>query len=661
MAEETPVYKLRIRELRDFVEKLMDGDEPEKLFSGGWGAARGSIRPPAKMMVQHASIEFNRPIRRSNRLSTVDGRTSFHFSHSYVVRVRAATFINGSFLRPGAPREHCRYVEREGAVATIDANLPLPDAGLTPGEPSFPQAYYQETDDDIDPYAFHPGNFGADAFVDAAIHFANLRFTEPGSAEDRLRFLPGVDVADEGRQFDLVLHRNRGRRLARKASDSDGGVRGAVGRTGALAQTTVGLSRGRGARTITAQHQTYIEHDTAVATQPDGAVAIITNIAHSAEDRLQFWELVEQEESEPGPDRMSVDPERDPEFWLVVASHERCPKELVLALAASDASARDHFIIPSGREMRVFLAEVPGWISTRKEHKNESAIEYLKAGKGLASFHDGRGGRSQYRIIGELPSELTMNGRMRVLSGFTQRFEELGIPFNLAMHAPDFGNDERQWHFHLDYYDRPARLLTAADMAWAADRHFVPLGQGVGEYGFAAKFRKNGKVSRPFRDDKIEEARADDWILSLRNRLAFVTNRELKREGQHPRFDPRSYDKMGIKAEPGEHLGTKLNAGEGKGRVSDRGIENEKKQWAAIEHQLEDQRQSGVSAVTDLANSRLARVGACDLSPANEAVFAKDIEEVEILGWLILEFEYEAATARNLPRAHALALSISSG
>lgn len=648
MANELPHYKLRVRELRDAVERLIDGDAPETLFIGRVRLApqlnrsTGSIDFP-----EHASIRFHQPVRRAHRLATADGRTSFHFSHRTVVRLRSGSFFDGVLLRPGSAREHCRYVERESAVATIELAPPSAASSLIADLSDNLQAYV-ETDDDLRPYAHHPAVADRAIFTAEGIYSADLYVAEARSTAHGLRSLPGFDMATEGQQADLLLHGVPGGELERGGAELDRALRGPDDSLDPLAQAAGGRSSGRGARSVAAGHLSYLERDTAVAVQPDGAAAIITNIAESAADRLEFWELVEQEESAPGPDRMTIDIAGDSEFWGRVAGSNQCPVDLRDALQSPDPADRQKFIISSGEDIRAFLSTIPGWQGRRDREEGESREAYRKNGKGLATFHDGRGGRVQYRIIGELPGELSMAGRMRVLRRFGQHFEQRNMPFNAAMHAPDHGNSEHQWHFHLDYYDRPSWRLTAEEVEAKHREGFTPIGVGVGEWSFAAKFRKNGKVSRPFRVKKVEERRAEDWIERLRERLAYVTNEELKREGQYPRYDPRRYDQIGIKAEPGEHLGTKLNAAEGKGDVSERSIANETKQWAAFERELDDQRDAGNQQVAVATQAREQRLAAVDLAAGERAALTDRIAELDVLERSVVDIDHETAAAQHL-------------
>ena len=372
MAKELPLYKLRVRELRDAVERLMDGDAPETLFIGRVRVAPQLSRSTGSIdLPEHASISFHQPVRRPHRLATADGRTSFHFSHRTVVRLRSGSFYDGVLLRPGAAREHCRYVERESAVATIELDPPSAASSMIADRSDNLQAYL-ETDNDLRPYAHHPAVADRAIFAADGIYSADLFVAEARSAAHRLRSLPGFYMAAEGRKADLLLHGVPGGELERDSAEFDGALRRPDDSVDPLAQAAEGRSSGRGARSVAAGHLSYLERDTAVAVQPDGAAAIITNIAASAEDRLEFWELVEAEESEPGPDRMTIDIDDDPDFWGRVAGSNQCPVDLRDALQSSNPANRQKFIISSGEDIRAFLSTIPGWQGRRDREEGES-------------------------------------------------------------------------------------------------------------------------------------------------------------------------------------------------------------------------------------------------------------------------------------------------
>lgn len=650
-------YRHGMVDLRSFVERLIDGDEPESLIAARWPQVReidGITRHQHQRLA--SAFAFHKPIRRAYRLSTSDGRTSFHFSHKIVVQKAESLMIGRVQIQAGAASEHCRYIEREGAVASVldrQSTHSIP----TSMQINAASVAYQENDDDLRPYVGHYLGFGASAEVDAGQHesrnlrSALFRTDREGAAGDRLLAMSGSDVGPLGWRTDLLLRHHAARRMDEAQPDPQGSMRGQVGGVGALGERTEAKGRGRGARSIAADHRSYLERPDAVARQPDGALALVTNIANEPEVRQKFWQAVEENESKRGGDRMSLDFSKAPDFWSRVAADERCPTELRAALKSDDDSDRQRFEIPDGKAMRAFLQTVPGWVAKRKKSPGESSKDNAQISAPLAKFHDGRGGRIQQRIIFELPSEGSISAHMRILKRLCYEFERRGIPFNAVIHAPDHGSDERQWHVHLDYYHRPVRRLTQVDVEMAKARGLVPDGDVVGEWDFAARFfegKRRDRSRRPFRQDTVEEVREEGWIPYLRSRLAFIVNDELRAEGHYPRYDPRSYHEMGIKADPAEHLGVKLNAAEGKGEVSAIGLANEQKQWAAIEEKLRAKNLADRDAIEAAAITRRKRLSVLNIPSDQAAAVASGIESLVDWSMRGADADYEAAVAHEL-------------
>ncbi|RYG95372.1 MAG: hypothetical protein EON58_14305, partial [Alphaproteobacteria bacterium] len=267
----------------------------------------------------------------------------------------------------------------------------------------------------------------------------------------------------------------------------------------------------------------------------------------------------------------------------------------------------------------------------------------------LAKFHDGRGGRIQSRIIAELPHELSLEGMLYVMRSFSREFEQRNIPFNAALHAPDHGNDDRQWHFHLDYYDRPCRRLTAADFEEARVRGYINTTAQPGDWDFAALFSKpRHNSTRLFRQDKVKDVRKNDWIFSLRTRLSVDVNEALSREGHERRFDPRTYEKMGITAAPGQHLGTKRSAAEAKGNVDRISIRNERKQWSAISRQLDEEYNGRHRARFRFDIDHRRELEKANVGSALRAQIEAALEKLDQTWEILIETEVGGERARQL-------------
>ena len=182
-------------------------------------------------------------------------------------------------------------------------------------------------------------------------------------------------------------------------------------------------------------------------------------------------------------------------------------------------------------------------------------------------FKSGSGGRTQIRMVAELPHELNAEDRARIVMRFcellgsleTREYEDgterrVGLMYTAVVHAPDAHNDHRNYHLHIVAHDRPARWL---------DEH------GCWDFQFEEYFKHTGekRVRRPFRQKKITQVSQGshvtkkqnsgrDFLPHLRREYARITNDMLEKRGIARRYDPQAYAKMGIARTPTEHLGT---------------------------------------------------------------------------------------------------------
>jgi hypothetical protein len=143
----------------------------------------------------------------------------------------------------------------------------------------------------------------------------------------------------------------------------------------------------------------------------------------------------------------------------------------------------------------------------------------------------------------------------------------------------------RNWHFHLIYYDRPCRRISASDIANLGKRGFRTEALEPGMWDFTVvtpkRGRTNGKAT-PLKQNKVAEVTGEAWIKTLRHELASITNRHLARAGVERRLDPRRYTEMDIVADPQEHLGSSQAVAETRGETTKTGSANELRQWKAI-------------------------------------------------------------------------------
>jgi len=377
----------------------------------------------------------------------------------------------------------------------------------------------------------------------------------------------------------------------------------------------------------------YLIRDAALAIQPDGSRALLTNISQDDDERAEFWDLLEQHEGTPNPDTMSFRASDNTEFWDAVLHNPDCPADLREKLEGSDRDSPEPFVVDSARRIIAFLGEQPGWITP------VSAARRKREGldPNMADFVIGRGGRVQYRINAALPAELSPEQNLAVLRDFSKEFEKRGMPHVAVMHAPDEHNAETNWHFHLAYTDRPARRIDEADIKQLAGKGFDVSTLKPGMWDFAIELpdpKKAGRKKRPLRRNKVPEvSRSRDWPMTLRVALAKVVNQHLEAAGIERRASPETYAKMGLDIESQDHLGTRQNALETRGKATATGIANERKQWAWIQAQAKARHDAEIAD----ADARIER-----LLRSQSASIARDERIAELRDTL-----YRAARLRH--------------
>lgn len=613
--------------------------KPMSIQSGG-NAGRSDVRPS----------DLTIPVVRSKRLSTPDGRTSFHFSHDYVSKTAATSAdANGRVNRPGAAKAHGNYIERESAVALDAEGVEIavdrgPDqsAGNDNQVASNDNPQSEVAGDGVPPVPVIKAEESThvvrrpDRSLVARVARLTFGIYEPHSLRNvvgldalrplaGLRFLPGIAVVRDDAEAALLLQGDAVRELGvgygagvdvRRAR---GGDRGDDGGTAGLKPSASPAAQG-----------SYIERQEAMARQPDGSRVLFTNIDDDAEKRAEFWRLVEKNERAAAPDRMTFTIGDNPNFWADLRRRKDCPKGLSDAIVAADPAKAVTVQNSDNTAMRAYLAKQPGWVGAERKTEEEAYGQYAaRQQPPMAKFHDGRGGRVQYRIIGELPHELDVAGRASILREFSAEFEKRKLPYVAVMHAPDHTNNDKNWHFHLVYYDRPAKRITIeqivdhVDKMNKAPRKPMTVDESlVGRWDFDVEetYVRPGRAEKrtnfPFAQDKVKEVAQDKkWIEVLRTRLASITNDHLERADIGRRLDPRTHEEMGIHADPQEHLGTRLANLEAMGIATPRGVTNEEKQWTAVLERLDKDLERRRAEVERTAKKWLQQI---DRSPLDE-------------------------------------------
>ena len=402
----------------------------------------------------------------------------------------------------------------------------------------------------------------------------------------------------------------------------------------------------------------YIEREEALAHDPNGSAVLFSNISDDPVERREFWKLVERAESNPSADRMQLRIAGNEEFWSKVGADKDCPKPVRDAIAAADPTEIVKIITQDNVAVRAIMKR-HGWKPRERRPANETdeqkaAREEREAAASYgAKFEDGRGGRVQFRIVGELPHEISHEARVRILKDFTREFEARNLPHIAVMHAPDHTNDDRNWHFHLVYHDRPAKRFTglAEDHLPALDpnagertiqKHQIKvqaisdpaIQKHVGRWDFTVPYTYRKKVSgniietTPFSQFKDRDCNKREFVPLLRSNLAYLTNRELEAEGIDRRVDPRRYSEMGIHKESDEHLGTQAASLESNGVPTEIGVRNEANQWEFVQRKLEAQSRADQARIDQQLKVWRAVLSAAQLSDQDR----KDVDR-ELIRW----------------------------
>jgi len=546
--------------------------------------AQGKGQKKQEAMVRPTKLVL--PTVRPLRIANEHGATSFHFSHEAISKTNhEKTTSKGTKNRKGAAKDHIVYIERDSALAKAHedelSKIEKELEEIAKVNPELAERLGLEIPE--------PNRGGEDG----AVYLKRDGKLVKADNDDLLEILEDPEIDPElAAALRLRLKPEPGNDNASDAQE----------------KITVG-----------ALASIYIEREEALAHNDNGTACLFTNISEDPRERQDFWKEVEQRESDPSEDRMRILLKGNREFWDKIAQDEACPRVLRQSIEAADED--EEVVVRTGdnEDVRRLMAQY-GWKPREKRPENETdeqktAREDREAENSYgARFEDGRGGRVQFRVVGELPYDVDHDARVRILKGFAEEFEKRKLPYIAVIHAPDHTNDDRNWHFHLVYHDRPVKRFTGDtnDHMWdlpedagskKARQHEIlkstvgspELEQHKGKWDFMVpwKYRKPNRhtmTTYPFTQDKDREVTRRPFIPSLRKKLADLTNRELEAAQKERRLDPRRYSEMGIHKAPDVHLGTQAARLEAVGIATEAGLTNEANQWNYIQDNLANKR-----------------------------------------------------------------------
>jgi len=177
-------------------------------------------------------------------------------------------------------------------------------------------------------------------------------------------------------------------------------------------------------------------------------------------------------------------------------------------------------------------------------------------------WRQGRTGRSHYRFVQELPADAKPEQHGQILRNIVAMLAADGWMAVGVIHQPDQHGDKRNFHIHVDAYDRPAK--------WMDEE---------GKWDFEVVERKNGKNTRPYRQNKVSyRAEPDangkcakvDTAELMRGRFIDIVNAVMGEE----RYLHGTYEENGIALTPLEHMGNRATGLERRGVATEVGTRN---------------------------------------------------------------------------------------
>ena len=347
-------------------------------------------------------------------------------------------------------------------------------------------------------------------------------------------------------------------------------------------------------------HTVYID-SSRVETRPDGGRLVLSNISDVYEERVELFRLVDQFERVNHGDKVEIAFEVNAGRWQAIVEDPNCDPAILMAYAewAANVGRPNKQLIAlegSGSNLRVLMKE-HGFVLA------DPIVNEERLKRDGFCFHDGRGGRTEYRLVFELPREFNHEQRAEALARLCLHFEKAGCMYVAVIHAPDPHNDRDNHHIHLDFYDRKCRRLdgTATDLI-NIKKQFEPfveaeIGRGVYReqvldraWDFTVKrtyaSNKCTKTHYPFgATHKSAAVRDIRFVAKVREAFAADINAVAREAGLADLYDPRSYAAMGMNCPASNKLGPAAHGLETKGIPTLVGLDNEVAQ-AEFEMQL---------------------------------------------------------------------------
>lgn len=342
---------------------------------------------------------------------------------------------------------------------------------------------------------------------------------------------------------------------------------------------------------------------------------VVSNISPDPAERERFWTAVNAAASTPSTPALEVRPAcGDPLDLVRLADEDTTPllvrealRKVVEAPQAGDRNLARHVHRIELDEDGQLWAEALD-IDRYGSKKRDRLVHYVRP----------RGGVLQWQIEAEFPEELGDLDNRAIADAFGALLDKLGMKYTIAAHDPTHRNDHRNRHPHILVF--PGSCRQRYDGQWEFQGGKLQGGD------LAVRLEKTTKADL-LRLSFKQRSAAD--VAALRQAYAEIVNRRLIARGVRRRYDPRTYEQMGIDQEPGEHLGSAAAALVDAGFAVDIDRRNAIKAWSGRQRRAERE----IAAELDLHHVVLRKVDA-SVRAYEDAVLAT------------LRREYEEATER---------------
>lgn len=362
---------------------------------------------------------------------------------------------------------------------------------------------------------------------------------------------------------------------------------------------------------------------------------VVSNISPDPAERERFWAAVNAVASTPSAPALEVRPAcGDPSELVRLADDDATPSrvskalcDVVNALQAGDKHrARHVHRIELDEDCQLWAEALD--IDRYGSKKRDRLVHYVRP----------RGGVLQWQIEAEFPEELGDLDNRAIADAFGALLDKLGLKYTIAAHDPTHRNDHRNRHPHILVF--PGSCRQGYDGQWEFRGGKLQAGD------LAVRLEEKTKAELLHLSFKQRSA-AD--VAALRQAYAEIVNRRLIARGVRRRYDPRSYEAMGIDQEPGQHLGSAAAALVDAGFAVDIDRRNAINAWSGRQRQAERE----IAAELDLHRVALRKID--DSAPAHEdavlAMLRREYgEATERLGKMlraIAECELSAEMARS--------------